>query len=82
MPVSEVERGKEVPQLAIKKQRKVYLGGSLVDTQIYERSPLLCGNTVYGPAIIEEPFHTTVVMPGQKLQVDKLGNLIIHTGGD
>ncbi|MBA7573807.1 Acetophenone carboxylase gamma subunit [subsurface metagenome] len=81
IPVPEIKRSKEIPQSAIKKKRKVYLEGNLMDTQIYERSGLLCGNTIAGPAIIEEPFHTTVVMPGQKLNVDKLGNLIIQTGG-
>jgi len=80
IPMTEVKQGKGIPQSAIKKKRKVYLEGNLMDTQIYERDKLLCGNTIVGPAIIEEPFHTTVVMPGQTLQVDKLGNLIIHTG--
>ena len=81
IPMAEVKQGKEIPRSAIKKKRKVYLEGNLMDTQIYERDRLLCGNTIAGPAIIEEPFHTTVVMPDQTLQVDKLGNLIIHTGG-
>jgi len=80
IPMTEVKQGKGIPQSAIKKKRKVYLEGNLMDTQIYERDKLLCGNTIVGPAIIEEPFHTTVVMPGQRLQVDKLGNLIIRTG--
>jgi len=80
IPMTEVKQGKGIPQSAIKKKRKVYLEGNLMDTQIYERDKLLCGNTIVGPAIIEEPFHTTVVMPGQTLQVDKLGNLIIRTG--
>jgi N-methylhydantoinase A len=81
IPLSEIKQGKEIPQRAIKKKRKVYLEGNLIETQIYERAELLCGNTIPGPAIIEEPFHTTVVMPGQTLQVDNLGNLIIFSGG-
>jgi hypothetical protein len=32
------------------------------------------------PAIIEEPFHDTVVMAGQPLAVGMFGNLIIDTG--
>jgi len=82
IPISEIEQGKEIPQMAIKKKRKVYLEGHLMDTQIYERAGLLCGNTIEGPVIIEEPFHTTVVMPGQTLQVDKLGNLVIYTNSN
>ena len=81
VPVPEIKQGKEIPRSAVKKKRKVYLDGNFLDTQIYERNKLTCGNTIAGPAIVEEPFHTTVVMPGQTLQVDKLGNLIIHTGG-
>ena len=79
--VTEISQGKDIPNGAIKQPRKVYLEGILADVPIYERDELLGGNTVIGPAIIEEPFHTTVVMPGQVLRVDKLGNLIIDTGG-
>ena len=79
--ISEIKQGKKIPQIAIKKKRGVYLEGDFVEARIYERSGLLCGNTIDGPAIIEEPFHTTVVMPNQTLYVDKLGNLNILTGG-
>ncbi len=81
VPVAEIEQGKDIPPSAIKPKRKVYLDGGFVDAQIYERAGLTCGNTITGPAIVEEPFHTTVVMPGQMLELDRLGNLIIHTGG-
>jgi N-methylhydantoinase A len=81
VPLSEIKQGKDIPPSAIKPKRKVYLDGGFVDAQIYERAELICGNTITGPAIVEEPFHTTVVMPGQKLELDRLGNLIIHTGG-
>jgi N-methylhydantoinase A len=81
IPVTEIKQGKEIPRGAIKQKRKAYFDGDFVESQIYEREGLLCGNTIVGPAIIEEPFHTTVVMRGHTLEVDKLGNLIIHTGG-
>jgi N-methylhydantoinase A len=81
VPMPEIECGKEVPQNAMKPERQVYLDGGFVDAKIYERDGLLCCNVISGPAIVEEPFHTTVVMPGQTLEVDRLGNLIIHTGG-
>jgi N-methylhydantoinase A len=81
IPLLEIKQGEEIPPDAEKPKRQVYLDGGLVECRIFERDRLLCGNTIAGPAIIEEPFHTTVVMPGQMLQVDKPGNLIIHTGG-
>jgi N-methylhydantoinase A len=80
IPLSKIRQGKEIPRIAVKKKRKVYLEGDFVDSSIYERSGLLSGNLIDGPAIIEEPFHTTVLTQGQTLQVDSIGNLVIHTG--
>jgi N-methylhydantoinase A len=80
MQVREVKQAKAIPNSTLKPRRKAYLGGDFVECQIYDRYQLLCGNIIDGPAIIEEPLHTTVVMPGQTLNVDKFGNLIINTG--
>jgi N-methylhydantoinase A len=76
-----VGEGKAVPQGAFKPPRQVCLGGAFVECQIYDRYRLLCGNVIEGPAIVEEPLHTTVVMPEQTLSVDEFGNLIISAGG-
>jgi N-methylhydantoinase A len=74
-------QGSEIPAAARKKSRPVFLGGSLINTPVFEREKLLAGNGLSGPAIVEEPFHVTLVPPGHTLQVDNLGNLIIQTGG-
>jgi N-methylhydantoinase A len=79
--IREVKQGKEISPSALKPQRKVHLGGDFVECQIYDRYKLLHRNVIDGPAIIEEPLHTTVVMPEQTLNVDRFGNLIISTGG-
>jgi len=81
LPMTGIEQGREIPPEAVKPSRKTYLEGKLAETQIYERDLLLAGNVITGPAIVEEPFHTTVVMPGQTVQVDRFGNLILNTGG-
>jgi N-methylhydantoinase A len=81
IPVTEIGQSKEIPRDAIKPMRQVYLDGEFVDAQIYEMGRLLGGNCIAGPAIVEEPFHTTVILPGQTVEVDRLGNLIISTGG-
>jgi len=78
---TQIGQGKDVPAGAVKPTRKVYLDGGFVEARIYEREGLLWGNTITGPAIVEEPFHTTVILPDQVLTVDKLGSLIIGTGG-
>ncbi len=50
-----------------------------LESPIYERSLLGAGARLEGPAVVEEPAASTVVLPGQILQVDEYGNLIIET---
>ena len=78
--VPEMDQGKDIPKEAVKKSRRIFLNGDFVESRIYEREELLQGNIIHGPAVIEEPFHTTVVMPDQRLHVDRLGNLVIQRG--
>jgi N-methylhydantoinase A len=46
---------------------------------IYERSVLGRGALIGGPAVIEDPAASTVVLPGQFVRVDEWANLIIET---
>ncbi|MEM2562033.1 MAG: hydantoinase/oxoprolinase family protein, partial [Candidatus Bathyarchaeia archaeon] len=62
---------------ALKGKRNIFYKGMNVEFHIYERDKLMPGNLIRGPAIIEEPFHTTVVLPDQNLYVDNYCNLII-----
>jgi N-methylhydantoinase A len=78
--IPQLSHDSDIPAAAVKKSRAIFLDGQFIESQIYERSLLLWGNEIDGPAVIEESFHTTVLMPGQKLHVDRLGNLIIQTG--
>ena len=78
---AEIKAGKNIPNDAYKVKRKIYLDKVIHECQIYDRNMLLSGNVISGPAIVEEPFHTTVVMPDQTLHVDSTGNLIINIGG-
>ena len=47
------------------------------DSRIYERERVGAGAELEGPAVIEEPAASAVVFPGQRLQVDAFGHLII-----
>jgi N-methylhydantoinase A len=49
------------------------------EARIYERDRLPAGAQLDGPAVIEEPAASTVVFPGQRLQVDEYGNLFVET---
>jgi len=55
--------------------------GGVLRTRVYERNRLAPFIEVTGPAVIEEPAATTLVCPGQVLQVDAYGNLLITPGG-
>jgi N-methylhydantoinase A len=51
-------------------------------TAIYQRSELVPGDRLAGPAIIEQMDSTILLLPGQTMQVDAYRNLLIHTFGE
>jgi N-methylhydantoinase A len=63
--------------------RPVYFreAAGFVDTPTYARSALLAGNRLDGPALVEEHASTTVLGPGDRLEVDALGDLVIAVAG-
>jgi N-methylhydantoinase A len=78
-----------IPKLAADKNakpphgtRKVYFSGSFHDTPIYDRATLAAGFRLEGPAVVEEFGSTTVVFPGQSLEVDERGILIVRRQRD
>ncbi|MEN6316009.1 MAG: hydantoinase/oxoprolinase family protein [Clostridiaceae bacterium] len=54
----------------------------LYDTFIYNRTDLLPGNRLAGPAIIEQMDSTIMILPGQTADIDPYGDIIIHTFGE
>ena len=76
-----------IPKLAVaepakpRTARPVYFGGAFRETPIYDRSALPAGFRSDGPAVIEEFGSTTVVFPGQRLDVDQHGILIVQRAG-
>ena len=59
--------------------RPVYFASAgFVDTPTFDRAALKAGNRIEGPALIEEHASTTVVHPGDMLEVDAFGGLIIE----
>jgi len=63
---------------ARKGARPVFFEGAWVDTPIYDRAVLLAGHRLDGPAVIEEFGSTTVVWPGQWLEVDPHGIMLVR----
>jgi N-methylhydantoinase A len=73
MPKLALRSGNPVP----KSSRAVYFGTQFRDTAVYDRASLPPGGRVDGPAVIEEFGSTTVVFPGQTVEVDPHGILVI-----
>jgi N-methylhydantoinase A len=46
-----------------------------------DREQLGVGDVVTGPAIVEQLDATTVVPPGRRAAVDRVGNLVIRASG-
>jgi N-methylhydantoinase A len=63
--------------------RKVFVkqAGGLIDCHAYGRERLKAGNVLSGPAIIYQSDTTTMVLPGQRAEVDQYGNLHLVASG-
>jgi N-methylhydantoinase A len=77
-----IPRGeKDPPAQARRGARKISFEGlGAVDALVYDRTRLLQGNVIIGPAIIEEIASTTVVEPGDTVTVNEFGHLIMRLG--
>jgi N-methylhydantoinase A len=54
--------------------------GGWLAARIFERSRLLAGNLIDGPAVIEEVSATTVLYPGDRARVHETGALLVECG--
>jgi N-methylhydantoinase A len=81
-PQETIKRGKSAPdKSAFTGRRSVFFGGKFRPTPTYARAALAVGNRITGPALIEEHASTTVLGPGDRLEVDSHGNLLIAVAG-
>ena len=79
-PFEHIAKGGAEPEAAaFRGKRPVYFASSgFVETPTYDRPALKAGNKITGPALIEEHASTTVVHPGDLLEVDAFGDLVIN----
>ena len=58
--------------------RKVWFAADAAqDTPVYDRATLMPGDTIAGPAVIEQLDSTTLLFPGDRATVDPYLNLIV-----
>lgn len=62
---------------AIKSSRPVFFGEGYQEIPVYNGELIQYGNVMPGPCIVEEPWVTIVVQPGQKATLDKYSNYVI-----
>jgi N-methylhydantoinase A len=79
-PQAKIGRGGRAPvKAAFSGKRPVYFD-RFIATPTYRRATLAAGNRISGPALIEEHASTTLLRPGDALEVDAFGNLVITMG--
>lgn len=61
--------------------RRVYLGQGWTQAAVFDRAMLGAGDAMSGPAIVEQADTTTLILPGWRAEVDRLGNLRIGRAG-
>jgi N-methylhydantoinase A len=75
----EIPAGSATPtQEARKGTRTVAFAGlGDLEAEVFDRAALLANNVIDGPAVIEEPAATTIVEPGDRVNVNQYGHLVI-----
>jgi N-methylhydantoinase A/oxoprolinase/acetone carboxylase beta subunit len=65
----------------LRDEREIWFDQTFLTTKVYDRSDMLAGMFVDGPAIIREASATTVLRRGYAAQADAYGNLILNKKG-
>lgn len=79
-PVPLPQAGASQPAAVV--HRPVHLRGASVAARVVQRAELGAGARLSGPAVIEQPDTTTLVLPGWHAHADSLGSLHIKRGSD
>jgi len=61
-------------------ERDVFFDGRFVKARLYHRDGLVPGDAISGPAMITEYSAATALPPGDRAEVDDLGNIVISIG--
>ena len=63
-------------QPATPAERRIHLATGWQIASVWQRDQLTAGQTISGPAIIEQEDTTTLILPGWSATVDRIGNII------
>jgi N-methylhydantoinase A len=63
-----------------REERLIRVRGQVISAGVYDRATLSPGNTLEGPAIVQQPDTTLLLCPGWSATMDDLGNMIAKHG--
>jgi N-methylhydantoinase A len=79
--ISKIAVGDKDASAAQTGQQQIYFEGRFHFATLYDRSKLLAGNRIQGPAIVTEMDSTSLILPGHHGDVDAYGNILIRPDG-
>ncbi|WP_461866336.1 hydantoinase/oxoprolinase family protein [Thermococcus sp.] len=65
---------------AIREYRDVFIHGDFINMPVFDRRKIPIEKKIRGPAILEDPTSTVLVLENQELVRDKYGNIVIYRG--
>jgi N-methylhydantoinase A len=69
------------PGQPIARRMVVFERGRALETPVFARTSLAAEQVIQGPAIIDQLDATTLIFPGDRVDVDRFGNLLISVSG-
>ncbi len=78
IPLMKIERNNSDISKALIGKRKVFYEGKYEEWNVYNKEFLPINYQIDGPAIIEDPTSTSLILEGQMGMLDSYGNLIIE----
>lgn len=77
LPAAKLAQGNGDPSAAKLRDHELWMDGQMVPATIYDRSKLLAGDVIPGPAIVIEMDSTTLIEADCTGTVDAVGNILI-----
>jgi len=78
LELAELPGGDSEPEDALLAERRVYIHVEHETVPVYDRTKLTRGSSIDGPAIIEDPTATILVLHEQEASTDRFGNISIR----
>jgi N-methylhydantoinase A len=73
--------GAEAPVLPPRRRSVWFRADAPIACPVHEREHLPAGTMIAGPAVVQEYASTTLVFPGDRLEVAETGELVVRLGG-